>query len=275
VQEHKEILVEPLLDRTALLDGGGFLMQQTFNMAKELPYFKFEPNQWENGNIQICSREDKGLFMDLCSMYWSRLGDVPFKLAINKLCAGNATAFDSLIRENIFTVIDGAIYIDYLSEQLSEFDNTSKKNSENAKLRWEKLRKLKEESERNATALTSQCESDAIREEKRREDEIKEIIIERSIELESDFEIFWNIYDKKIDTKKCKAKFLKLSEANRNLALNMVKSYVDSTPNKEFRKNPYTWLNGECWKDEFNRTSKDMPKVQPFGGSTGFYEDFM
>ena len=40
-------------------------------MAKELPYFKFEPNQWENGNIQMMSREDKGLFIDLCSMYWA------------------------------------------------------------------------------------------------------------------------------------------------------------------------------------------------------------
>ena len=51
-------------------------------MAKELPYFKFEPNAWENGNIQMLSREDKGLFMDLCAIYWSRLGDVPIKLAI-------------------------------------------------------------------------------------------------------------------------------------------------------------------------------------------------
>jgi uncharacterized LabA/DUF88 family protein len=34
-------------------------------MAKELPYFKFEPNQWENGNIQICSHEEKGVFIDL------------------------------------------------------------------------------------------------------------------------------------------------------------------------------------------------------------------
>ncbi len=33
-------------------------------MAKELPYFKFEPNAWENGNIQMLSREDKGLFID-------------------------------------------------------------------------------------------------------------------------------------------------------------------------------------------------------------------
>lgn len=149
-------------------------MFKTIAMAKELPYFKFEPNQWENGNIQICSREDKGLFMDLCSMYWSRLGDVPLKLAINKLCGGNASAFDSLIQEKIFTVIDGLICIDFLNEQLDEFDGTSKKNSENAKIGWAKRRQAKEESERNATASNSQCENDAIREEKIREEKIRE-----------------------------------------------------------------------------------------------------
>lgn len=143
-------------------------------MAKELPFFKFEPNQWDNGNIQICSREDKGLFMDLCSMYWSRLGDVPLKLAINKLCGGNATAFDSLIQENIFTVIDGLICIDFLNEQLQEFDNTSKVNSKNAKDGWIKRRQAKEESERNATASIPQCENDAIREEEKRGEEKKE-----------------------------------------------------------------------------------------------------
>lgn len=142
-------------------------------MAKELPYFKFEPNQWENGNIQICTREDKGLFLDLCSMYWSRLGDVPFKLAVQKLCGGNATAFDSLIQEGIFTVINDDVCIDFLNEQLSEFDNVSEQNSKNAKLRWEKYRKQKALSERNATASISQCENDAIREEEIRKDKIK------------------------------------------------------------------------------------------------------
>ena len=83
-------------------------------MAKELPYFKFEPNQWENGNIQMLSREDKGLFIDLCSMYWSRLGDVPFKLVIQKLCGGNAVALNSLCDEKIIEVIEGNIYIKFL-----------------------------------------------------------------------------------------------------------------------------------------------------------------
>lgn len=159
-------------------------------MAKELPYFKFEPNQWENGNIQICSREDKGLFMDLCSMYWSRLGDLPFKLAVNKLCGGNASAFDSLMRENIFTVVNDLICIDYLNEQLSNFDETSKTNSKNAREGWEKRRRLKEESERNATALNPQCENDAIREEEKREEKrIKEEI--DFSPFGDDFKIHW------------------------------------------------------------------------------------
>ena len=136
-------------------------------MAKELPYFKFEPNQWENGNIQICNREDKGLFIDLCSMYWSRLGDLPIKLAIQRLCNGNATAFNSLIEESIFKVIDGQICIDFLNEQLIEFENLSTTNSENARLGWEKRRK-------NATALGSQSDGNAIREDKSKEEEIKE-----------------------------------------------------------------------------------------------------
>jgi hypothetical protein len=239
-------------------------------MAKELPYFKFEPNQWENGNIQMCSREDKGLFMDLCSMYWSRLGDLPFKLAVQKLCVGNATAFDSLIQEKIFTIVDGMICIDYLNEQLSEFDNTSKINSKNAKDGWEKRRKDKALSDRNATALNPQCQSDAIREEEIREEEIKEDKINRSIELERQFEDFWNAYDKKVDTKKCKEKFFKFAESQRNMIMNTVQSYVLSTPEKKFRKNPLTWLNGEGWKDEIHKSPIKINDRKPIS-----YEDLM
>jgi hypothetical protein len=168
-------------------------------MAKELPYFKFEPNQWENGNIQMLSREDKGLFIDLCSMYWSRLGDVPLKLATQKLCAGNATALNSLLNENIIEVLDDNVFIKFLSEQLNEFEDTSKQNSKNAKEGWEKRRKQKDESERNATALNSQCENDAIREDKIRLDKIKEennSIDSRKLKFAHTLKPFLDIYAK-------------------------------------------------------------------------------
>ena len=128
-------------------------------MAKELPYFKFEPSEWENGNIQICSREDKGLFLDLCSMYWARLGELPFKLAVMKLCNGNANAFDLLMQEEIFAVEDDFVVIYFLDEQLGEFAKTSNLRAEAARKRWD-----------NASAMQMHSKSNAIREEKKREE---------------------------------------------------------------------------------------------------------
>lgn len=179
----------------------GFI--KSIKMAKELPYFKFEPNQWENGNIQICTREDKGLFIDLCSMYWSRLGNLPFKLAIQKLCAGNANAFDSLIEEKLFTIINNDVCIDFLNEQLCEFEDTSEQNRKNALLGWEKRRKAKE-CDRNATASNPQSEINAIREE-----EIKK---NNSLSLEQMFtgdnekylKFTQRFYEVLKDLKKCK-----------------------------------------------------------------------
>ena len=166
-------------------------------MAKELPYFKFEPNQWENGNIQIFNHQEKGVFMDLCSMYWSRLGDLHFKLAVGKICNGNATVLQSLCDEQIIEVIDGKIFIKFLSEQLSEFEDVSEKNSQNAKIRWEKHRKEKELNKNNATALQSQSEPNAIREEKIKEDKIKENnIVLRGTEFKNSLKQFLDVFGK-------------------------------------------------------------------------------
>jgi hypothetical protein len=142
-------------------------------MAKELPYFKFEPNQWENGNIQILTRDQKGLFIDLCSIYWSRVGELSHKLAIQKLCNGNATALDLLYEEQIIEVIEGNIFIKFLSEQLNEFEDKNKQNSINAKEGWQKRRKQKEKCDSNATASIPQCENDGIIEYNIKEDNIR------------------------------------------------------------------------------------------------------
>mgnify|MGYP000049168086 FL=1 len=138
-------------------------------MNKELPWFKFTPSKWDNGNIQLCSFEQKGVFVEVCSMYWQRLGELPYKLAVQKICGGNATALDSLCDAEIIKVIDGMICIDFLNEQLSEFENVSVVNSENARLGWEKRRKnalaMRPHSERIATAMPV---------EKRREEKSRE-----------------------------------------------------------------------------------------------------
>lgn len=132
-------------------------------MAKELPFFKFEPSEWDNGRIQMCSFEAQGVYINICSMYWHRLGDLPYKLALQKICKGNADALQSLCDEGVLKVIDDQICIDFLNEQLAEFNSTSKTNSEAARKRWAKHRK-------NADALQPENECNAIRGEKIRED---------------------------------------------------------------------------------------------------------
>lgn len=64
------------------------------------------------------------------------------------------------------------------------------------------------------------------------------------------FDDFWNKFDKKVDKSKCEKKWSRLTEEEQNAALVSVDSYVETTPNKKYRKNPLTWLNGKCWNDE-------------------------
>jgi hypothetical protein len=89
-------------------------------------------------------------------------------------------------------------------------------------------------------------------------DSIDKHITNIQIYKEQSFDIFWNTYDKKTDSKKCKDKFLKLSEENITKILNVVSDYVKSTPDKKFRKNPLTWLNGNCWNDEINNNLNSL-----------------
>lgn len=230
-------------------------------MAKELPYFKFEPNAWENGNIQILSREEKGLFVDLCSMYWSRLGDLPVKLAAQKLCGGNATAFNSLCDEKIIEIIDGVFYIKFLSEQLLEFENLSSTNSKNAKDGWEKRRAAKALSESNATASNSQCETDAIREEEIRKEnsreENKDLLPDGSV---YSFKDFWSLYPKKVAMSKCEAKFARLAPTDKQKIKETLPFYAK---HKEFEgwnhPNPLTYLNGKRWNDEITAVRLSNP----------------
>lgn len=64
------------------------------------------------------------------------------------------------------------------------------------------------------------------------------------------FEMFWNEYGKKVDNKKCEAKWKALSDKDKSAIKENVTLYVQSTPDIQYRKNPLTYLNGQCWKDE-------------------------
>ncbi len=78
-----------------------------------------------------------------------------------------------------------------------------------------------------------------------------------------DFEIFWNLYDKKVGEKnKIKRKWNKLSLSDQNSVLGHVDKYKLAQPEKQFRKNPETYLNNKSWNDEIISNSSKTSNSQ-------------
>jgi hypothetical protein len=132
-------------------------------MAKELPYFKFEPSEYIAGNIQDCSYEAQGVFINICSLYWIRLGELPYASALQRICKGIPSALQELCDNGILNVENDQIVIEFLDEQLNEFQETSEKRAKAANKRWS-----------NASAMQVHSKSNAIREEKIKVDKKKE-----------------------------------------------------------------------------------------------------
>jgi hypothetical protein len=63
------------------------------------------------------------------------------------------------------------------------------------------------------------------------------------------FEDFWTLYAKSVDKQKCLDKFEKLSDEEIKSIFDTLPFYIIQTPDKTYRKNPLTYLNGKCWND--------------------------
>jgi hypothetical protein len=144
-------------------------------MAKDLPYFKFFCSEWNDGDVTLETFEHQGLFINICSYYWSNECDLHLDKLLKRF-RGFEELIDDLSAANLFKINeDRTISITFLDEQAKDRGKLCNQNSINAKKRWEKKRK---ESEKDAVVLNSHSENNAI---KKREEEIRKekiIVIE-------------------------------------------------------------------------------------------------
>lgn len=162
-------------------------------MAKELPYYKHEPSEWLEGEIQVCSDEAIVCFTNLCSGYWLKLGSMSYAFALQKYCRRNPIILQELIEAGIIDKNGENIIIKFLDKQLNEFSDLSGKRSKAAQKRWS-----------NANALQVESKSNAIREDKRREKNIfiaptHQEVLEYCIERNNNVDVnkFINFYESK------------------------------------------------------------------------------
>lgn len=64
------------------------------------------------------------------------------------------------------------------------------------------------------------------------------------------FDTFWNLYDKKVGREKCVKLWSKLSQKERQACLSYIPFYRKAQPDKQYRKNPETFLRNKSWHDE-------------------------
>jgi len=74
---------------------------------------------------------------------------------------------------------------------------------------------------------------------------------EEKREINIEFEVFWNLYDKKVgDKDKIIKKWTALSDTAREAIIKYIPDYIKSKPDKQYRKDPSTFLNNKSWNDE-------------------------
>ena len=132
-----------------------------------------------------------------------------------------------------------------VQERLEQRNDKSAKARKSANYRWD-----------NANALQTQSDSNAKKERKGKEIKGKEIK-----EINISFDIFWDLYDKKVgDKEKLKKKWASLQDKDRSQIIDYIPKYKMIQPEKKFRKDPQTFFNNSSWNDEL--VGMDFPKTQ-------------
>ena len=100
-------------------------------MAKEIPFFKFFVGEWANGDITAENYKTQGVFINICSVYWTKEGELSEVFLRKKIKANKEISL--LIDSEIIKVENKNIVISFLDEQLSECEGIRVKNSEAGK----------------------------------------------------------------------------------------------------------------------------------------------
>lgn len=154
-------------------------------MAKSLPYFKFFCSEWSDGDITLEDYETQGLFINICSYYWSN--ECVMELSkLKKRFKKDVELIDLLIKNNILKTVDNFVIINFLDEQKNDRKLKSITNKYNGSKGGRP--KTQHQTENNPIGYNSLTETKAnqkaIREDKiREENNLKNDFLDEVIEL--------------------------------------------------------------------------------------------
>ena len=85
-------------------------------------------------------------------------------------------------------------------------------------------------------------------------------IIDADVDVNG-FDFFWDAYDKKVGKTKAEKLWSRLTTAEKKACLDYIPAYKQAQPDKQYRKNPETFLRNKSWNDKIifrNGTDKQQ-----------------
>lgn len=238
------------------------------NKKLDLPAMPFYIGDWKKDPaVQMLNREDKMIWLEMIFLMWESKE------------RGFLTVNGKPITTEMLSV---ALNLDNqnLSKRLSSYEDLglySKRESDGA-IYSRRIVKIVELSEKRKNAgnlggnpnllkqgLNKKKAKGLPNTENENENEIED---EKEKKRKADFEKFWDLYEKKKgDKDKVFKKFNELTTIETKKIFETLPEYVASTPDKQFRKDPMTYLNNKAWDDEIIKPISEMKPDYPVDSS--------
>lgn len=103
-------------------------------MPKQSPFFKFDAAEWLSGSIQFATLEQKGLFIDLCAMYWNTWEPVEINTKFKVRYRYDEPTLTDLMRTltdlDLICEVEGKYTVPFLDKLINDRRDWSEKCSE-------------------------------------------------------------------------------------------------------------------------------------------------
>jgi len=212
-------------------------------MAKEIPYFKFFIGEWANGDITCESYEAQGIFINICSIYWAKLGNLTESHIRKKFKSDEA--INELIEASIIKIEDGKVIINFLDEQLQEDQLLRRVRSAGGKKSAEKRKKSKTSSTGVKDQLKTSSSNNRI--EENRIEDIKSDKVLKTFDITSFENLEMRLKTSKEEIKKKLEEFLEIEKITPTFKNKQIGEIL-----KHFRN----WLNYNKPKEITNKQTK-------------------
>ncbi len=201
--------------------------------------------------FELCSAI--GAYWCIVEMLYEEGGYLPlleYERIVFELRTSNELITYLLYESELFINDGERFWSETAIERLKLRANKSQKARESIENRW------KRKSDTNVLQTKNERNTSKVKESKENESKIN-----------ISFDIFWNLYDKKKgDKNKLEKKWNNLTNEERQKIITYVPKYKLETLDKQFRKNPETFLNNKTWNDELliKVQEKEIFKSNPF-----------